>query len=287
MSRRRSARICALLTLAVLAPALAACDELSGTADDELDPDLIGEWIAISGPLVSTQNASDQVDLITDVGGFTAVTLNADGSMLLVEYDIDADQLTQETAGWSTSGGELTIEWSTDPPETLTYEIRSDGKLMIHVGEGDTWDFDGDGTEEPGDLSFIFASGDGNPDPDLVATWAATSFTFTSSADPSVSTDLIAEGSSFEITFADGLTYNALNSFPDGQGGTVDEAENGVFIGLEGRLWITESTETTPDLVLYTVSGNTAVVTSQDDSYDFTDDGIDDPATLEIQLTRQ
>ena len=280
-----------LIALLVLVVALPACDELTGGLTDEvpgLDPDLVGEWIATEMLFTSTENSGMSVDAIPLTGMFMGITFNADSTVQLTQWDPSSESWYNDAATWSAADGQLTLHWQgDDEPEIVTYSFPDDGHVSVAVGEDEEWDFDGDGTYEPASLDFIFADAESAPDTDLVGAWSATSFVFTSVADPNTSVDLIEHGATFMVTLNADASYGVDASYPDGEGGTVEETEAGEYVATDGLLWITEEADNGPDLVLYTVDGSSATISTDHDVYDFDGDGTDEPATLVITFNKQ
>lgn len=271
--------------LTVFAVTFSGCDEILNDLDTELDPDLVGEWIALSGTLTNAANSAQSVDMVSDFGAFLAITFNDDGTVAVVEYDPEGGAFGQDGGTWSTSGDELTIHWTGDAEaETVTYQFNTAGHIIVNVGEED-FDFNGDGTDELAELVFTFASADGNPDAALEATWNATSMIFTSIESPSTSVDVIEMGATFSVTFDAAGSYTTQLTYPDGEGGTVTEDEAGAYVALEGLLWVDAATD--PTLLHYAISGGVTTVNgSINQSFDFDDDGVEEPATLEMTLSQ-
>ena len=112
---------------------------------------------------------------------------------------------------------------------------------------------------------------------DLVGTWNATQYHYTDNANPAGQVDLIPLGASFEMIVVAAGTVAVV--FDDGQGGT--SSDSGTFNGTMTTLTIGGSTFSAQR------SGDVLTLTDATSSYDFDDNGSDEPATLEIQLVRQ
>jgi hypothetical protein len=127
-------------------------------------------------------------------------------------------------------------------------------------------------------LAAGLACGDAVAPEDVVGDWTATSFVFTSVADPNESVDVIAAGGSLSVTFdADG-TYAIAYTFggsSDTDGGTY--TIDGSDITLGGIDPVSGTIE---------LSGDTMTLELLGGEFDFDDDGTDDPATIRIVLTR-
>ena len=119
---------------------------------------------------------------------------------------------------------------------------------------------------------------------DLAGVWTATQFLLTSTADPSVTVDMIALGGTFALTInADG-TYSETGVFP----GNPPEVESGTgtYVIQGSNLILTEDDDPLPFTVAFVLSGNTLTLTSTDETFDFDDNGVEEAATLDMVLTR-
>ncbi len=119
---------------------------------------------------------------------------------------------------------------------------------------------------------------------DLAGVWTATQFVLASTADPSVTVDMISLGGTFVLTInADG-TYSEAGVFP----GDPPEVESGsgTYVIQGTNLILTEDDDPEPFTVAFVLSGNTLTLSSTDESFDFDEDGVEEAATLEMVLTR-
>lgn len=128
-------------------------------------------------------------------------------------------------------------------------------------------------------LAGVLACSDAVAPEDIAGDWTATSFVFTSVADPDESVDIIDAGGSLSTTFeADGdyaITYSFAGS-TDTDGGTYT---------IDGD-HITLDDGTDPISGTIELSGDTMTLRLTGAEFDFDDDGTDDPATVLIVLTR-
>ncbi len=287
-------RLCTLGLAALIAVAAPACDDLvdaiengeNGNGENgvrELDTALFGEWLAISDVLVNAADASQEIDVIAELGVFVHVTVADDSTIAITEYW--PDEGFHEIAGtWFTSGSDLVVEFEGEDPDTVTYQVTGDNRLVIGLG-GTDWDFDDDGSDESAVETITFRSADLSPDPDLEGPWTADSFVFVSEDDPSVTMDLIAHGGAFVLTANADETYHVAQRFPDGEGGFEESEESGTYVALEGLLWVAPDHLTDEMfLIHYDVDGDTLVLTLYGDEFDFDGDGEDEAATIVITL---
>ncbi len=112
---------------------------------------------------------------------------------------------------------------------------------------------------------------------DLVGTWNATLYQYTSSANAGELVDLIALGASSEMTVAADGTVSTL--FDDGQGGTSSDSGT---LSVDGGTLTIAGNAFEADR-----SGDVLTLTDETNLYDFDDDGSDDAATLMIRMVRQ
>ncbi len=114
----------------------------------------------------------------------------------------------------------------------------------------------------------------------LTGTWNATSFVFTNQANSSETFDMIANGGSFSLTFSG----NEFSGSFTGPG--ENETFTGTYVAQGTNLILTDDLEPNdPETVGFTVSGSTLTIT-EDDMFDFDDDGFDEPATLTMVLQK-
>ncbi len=72
---------------------------------------------------------------------------------------------------------------------------------------------------------------------DLVGTWSATSFVFTSTADPGTSVDPIAGGATLTVVFTSGGGYTTTTTVP----GSPDDVSTGTYAVSGSTITLTES----------------------------------------------
>lgn len=119
--------------------------------------------------------------------------------------------------------------------------------------------------------------------PALVGTWNATSVEFTNVANPSEKVDLIAEGGSVRLVIQASGSYTLTLGFP----GEPDETEQGA-VEIEGNRFTLAGSNPDDDNVFnYTLVNNTLTLTANDESFDFDDNGDDEPASLRVVLVKQ
>ncbi|TFH64663.1 MAG: hypothetical protein E4G90_07640 [Gemmatimonadales bacterium] len=118
---------------------------------------------------------------------------------------------------------------------------------------------------------------------DLTGTWNATVVEFTNPANTAVKFELINEGGSLSLVVAANGDYTLNVLFP----GDPVEVQQGT-IGIVGNvLTLSETGQGSPTDFVFTLSGNTLTLTTNDVEFDFDDDGTDEPASLRIVFQRQ
>ncbi len=137
-------------------------------------------------------------------------------------------------------------------------------------------------------LALILIAGCGDDDgvgvepDDIAGTWTATSMLFTSTADPTVTADLVVDDMAvLTIVFGSNGSYTFTFVFPPDP--TEDEIEIGTFT-VSGTTMTITPTGGTAESFTIDRDGDTMTLTDDDD-YDF-GSGTDELATLVITLTR-
>ena len=133
-------------------------------------------------------------------------------------------------------------------------------------------------------LAVTFVAGCGDSTPEEVAealagTWNATSVVFTNKANSSETFDPLAGGGIGEIT-----TFTAAGGFRRSSAGAP--VGGGTFVVQGTNLIFTNTGESDPHTVAFTLSGNTLTLTVDDVEFDFDDDGVDESASVTIVLQR-
>ena len=117
---------------------------------------------------------------------------------------------------------------------------------------------------------------------DFVGDWLTSSYVVTNIANTSQSEDLIGLGMTLSLTFTE-TSYSGTASFP----GEVAETFSGTYTISGNQLTLDEVGATELDTMTYTLSGNAMTLSGDDESYDFNQDGQDDPATFAMVLAKQ
>lgn len=115
---------------------------------------------------------------------------------------------------------------------------------------------------------------------DLAGTWEATEAVVTSVADPTVSVDFVAEGGTITLVLNADAGYVFTSSFP----GEDPEVEIGTY-SVSGDVLTITPVDDDPETFTISRDGDTMTLTG-DDSFDFDENDVEEPATLVITLTR-
>lgn len=135
-------------------------------------------------------------------------------------------------------------------------------------------------------LSIALACGDSTgvgvePD-DLAGTWTATSFVFASVADPTTSADMLALGGGLTLSIESSGAITVTTTVPGG----AQETETGTLSVDGSNITIDQGPG---DVVSGTITRDGDRITIQLTSgvtFDFDDDGTDEPATVTAVLQR-
>ena len=130
-------------------------------------------------------------------------------------------------------------------------------------------------------LMLVTACGDatGLEPADLQGTWVANSMVFTSTADPTLTVDLIAGGTALSLQLAaDGMFLWTLTEV-----GAAPATSTGAYSVVGSTLTLTAAG--TSEAFTITRDGNNMTLTANDE-YDFDEDGLDEAAMLRVTLTR-
>jgi hypothetical protein len=135
----------------------------------------------------------------------------------------------------------------------------------------------------------LVACGDGDngpgPSQPMVGFWQATKLEFVSVATPTVKIDAVALGGSLSIQLNASGTCTWTSAFP----GEPAESFTGTWEGSLDVLTMrwSEGGYTQEYQFDWTISGSTLTLVGADASFDFNDDGTEEPAKLNVILVRQ
>lgn len=116
---------------------------------------------------------------------------------------------------------------------------------------------------------------------DLVGQWITSSYTVTSVANTATSAELIGMGMTLTLTFTE-TSYTGVVTFP----GELTENFSGTYT-IDGQLLILdEADQLEPETMTYILSGNVLTL-SGDDTFDFDEDGVEEPAAFVMVMNKQ
>ena len=117
---------------------------------------------------------------------------------------------------------------------------------------------------------------------DLTGTWTASSMVFTSTADPTLSADIVAvDGATLTLVLVADTTYTLTVTVPP----DPVEIDMGSYEVVGSILTLSPSGTGSPEPFALSRNGNTMTLTDSAETFDFTPD-VDEAATLVITLSR-
>lgn len=119
---------------------------------------------------------------------------------------------------------------------------------------------------------------------DLVGTWNATKFEYTSAASSAIKFDMIQNGGGLTITVSAGGAYSGTVTLPGGLG---TDNISGTFTIVDDTTLTRAETGETPENYNFSLVGDTFTFTDTTEEFDFDFDGVDEDATLTVVLVRQ
>ncbi len=116
----------------------------------------------------------------------------------------------------------------------------------------------------------------------LAGTWVGSSYVVTSVANSSLSADLFDMGMTLTLTFTE-TDYTGVSTFP----GDPDENFSGTYT-ISGLVITTvEVGIPDPEVFGYTLVGSLLTMSGVDETYDFDNNGVEEPATFVMILNKQ
>ena len=116
---------------------------------------------------------------------------------------------------------------------------------------------------------------------EVVGNWQAIHFMVSNNANPTEIVDLISEGFNLYLTIQSNGTYTSTFTFP----GVPDETETGTAVFTANTVTI-DTPDEDPFTMAYQVTDSSLTFVDSNSSFDFDDDGMDEPATETILLMR-
>jgi len=233
-----------------------------------------GAWTATHWTYVDPENPSTVLNAITERFDIVTWIFDASGGFDVVQSRVDEDieefggnaeifgniVRTDDGAGeihyvvfdLTASAFEFSMSEWTDPFESGTAGAwRTDVRLVPFTPASST-DFEGD--------------------------WAGTQWELTDPYGVHQGYDMILDGGSFSLTINSGATFSFSIAFP----GEAVENGTGTWEIFGDLLMLTDNADGYVSAMQYTVGTGTFSMYSNNDSWDFDDDGMDEPALLNI-----
>ena len=116
----------------------------------------------------------------------------------------------------------------------------------------------------------------------LVGTWVGSSYIVTSVANTSLSADLFDMGMTLSIVFTE-TDYTGVSTFP----GDPDENFSGTYTISGLQITTVEVGIPDPEVFTYSLVGSVLTMSGVDETYDFDNDGVEEPATFVMILNKQ
>ncbi len=116
----------------------------------------------------------------------------------------------------------------------------------------------------------------------FVGQWVASSYVVTSVANTVLSADFFDMGMTLTLTFTE-TDYTGVSTFP----GDPDENFSGTYTISGLQITTNEVGQVDPEIFTYTLSGSVLTLSGNDETYDFDNDGVEEPASFVIVLNKQ
>ena len=116
---------------------------------------------------------------------------------------------------------------------------------------------------------------------EVIGDWEAIQYILSNNANPTDIVDLISEGFNLYLTIQSNGSYTSTFTFP----GVPDETETGTAVFTNNTVTINPPDED-PFTMAYQVTDSTLAFVNANSSFDFDDDGTDEPATETIVLVK-
>jgi hypothetical protein len=237
---------------------------------------LAGTWVATAWDLTDAENPASSYDAIANHETFT-MEVDGAGNFEMLQ-SAPADSFERNTGTLAIHGNvlEITDAAGGDP----MYMIFSLGGGAFEFTKGEWTDPFETGTSKAFRLEARLETYTPATSADFVGDWMADSWVFTDLANPMTTYDMIADGGSFSMTIVDDGTFSYSMTFP----GETTENSTGTWEIFGDMLVITDDADGWQSAMQYTVGTGTFTMFSNDDSFDFDEDGTDEDALLLITM---
>ncbi len=237
--------------------------------------DYAGAWVA-TGWTYTGEGVGDTFDMIAQKAMATMV-VESDGSFqMLMAAPCDSFEIQ---SGTTALFGDLLMIDMVGELETQYMWQELDGNTWT-IRKPDHWNFDELGDDEGAVLEIVLAASTPATMADFTGSWVASHFLLTGLENPSDTYDMITEGGSFTIDIAGDGSMAFSITFP----GESAENSTGTVEIFGDMVIITDNSDGWKSVFRYTIGTGTIHLYSNDDCYDFNNDGEDECATLDITL---
>ncbi len=277
MRRFRRVTLLPFLLLASTA-ALSGCDSLTGDENGGPLADLVGIWLATDIELTNSTNPAQSVNLIAD-GQWVSIVIESDGEFTYTEYE--TGRTPHSDNGLATVQGDTLWIAVAGEEEPFLFRYELTGDILTLRSDQEEWDFNDDGTDEPALAVYTFQrqkSSKGVSVIQLSGAWKSTAITISLEGSPAVSVDLAARGGFFALNLNPAGMATIVRAWPARNAqvdwGLVTLQGDSLKADLEG-----------PDAAFgFQYSGGVLTLRQRGVGWDFSGNGVDQPAVLEVEL---
>lgn len=261
------------------AAALVACGDSAGPGGGISIDDLVGAWSATTVTYTSQADAGKGVDRIAD-GGFATATVANGGRYAFVLVPAEDDP--EIGSGYMVvESGFLLVQNITEPGVTIAFRLTLGNGTLGLVSDEPTYDFGGDGEEEPAILQIGLGRISGASIADLEGEWTATEYRLISQPAEADTFDIIAENGGLSVAFDAVGQYTADIAEP----GEPPIVEDGFATVHEAQLVLIATGQVVPTEFSFQLSGDTLFLEGKAE-YGFAGGGTVVDARVEIVLVR-
>lgn len=237
--------------------------------------ELIGAWVATHWTYVDPTNPAITWDAIEN-HETTTMVVEAGGSFEIVQ--------SRPEEGYDRFGGTIELYGNImridDGQGNYMYALFSISSSAFEFSVTDFTDPFGEGTSRSWRTDARLVPFTPAVSADFEGDWTASKFEFTNLANATETYDMIADGGEFDMTIAAGGTFSFSFVFPD----QSTENSTGTWEIFGDVLIITDDADSYISVMQYTTGTDTFTMFSNDDGYDFDEDGVTELALLEIVM---
>ena len=237
---------------------------------------LAGTWVASDWDLIEYEGTGATYDAIANHETFTMVVDGAGNFEML--QSAPADSFERNTGTLAIHGNVLEINGG--PGEDPMYMLFSLGGGAMEFTKAEWTDPFETGTSSAFRLEARLEAYTPATSADFVGDWVSNAFVFTEIDNPTNFYDMVGEGGSFSMTIVNDGTFSFSLTFP----GETTENSTGTWEIFGDMLVITDNADGWVSAMQYTVGTGYFSMLSNDDSFDFDENGTDEDALLLITM---